>query len=258
MEWQLRRLPVALRIAVACFVVILGGGYAASLAYLEHHYAPRDDRAGLGLDDFVGSYHGVQQDAPLRRVLQGEHGHQYLPAEADRQALIDWLDGDRERISQDYDSLDLGARAPAEILDRSCVRCHTPGSGDPDAEGIGERVSLAYFDDVARVAFSRELHAVPTEILLVSTHTHALTLATLTLLVSVLFLATSWPRGLRDSLILVGWVTLLMDLASWWLARWHPGFVTLILAGGLIYGLVLSLQLVLIFIELFKPAPRER
>jgi hypothetical protein len=248
----LRQLNVPLRLSVACFVLILAGGYAAALAYMVHHYSGKDERAGLSMEDLAGSYHGVSQESPLRRSLQGEHGRSYA-GEEERGFLLQWLANDRDQISEDYDHLDLGDQAPAEILDRNCVSCHARNPTDAAAaQGIGERVPLEFWDDIAKVAYSRKLHPVPTHILLVSTHTHALTLALLTLASSLLVWCTSWPGRLRDALILLAWIALVLDLGSWWLARFDPRWVYAIVVGGALYGIAYALHLLAITVELLR------
>jgi hypothetical protein len=260
-DWKLRRLPFSLRLAVATLVCCLALGEAASLFHLVKHHEKKDDEPGLSFTDLEGAYRGVDRPAPLRRVLDAPHGLQHVADAKERAALEKWLAG--KRINEEYDSLDAGELAPAEILARRCVSCHARQPRDAaGANGVGATLPLEFWDDVAKVAFEKKLDPVPVEILAMSTHVHALTLPLVAFMVGALALATSWPRRPMRVLVSVGCVGLFVDLASWWLARddlpslaWiaSPLFVRLLVAGGALFGGALALQLALIVLDLLLP-----
>lgn len=230
------------------------GGFVASVAYVRIHHSPKDDQPGLSFDDVKGAYHGVQRRAPL--ILALERGHpQELPA-AKRESLLAWLRGDR--ISQDYDNLDLGDAAPAEIIRVNCVSCHARGASDAAAK----RIPLEYWDDVKSLAYSKQLDPVPTNILVVSTHTHALSLGALTAVVAGMLVLTRWPRGLVSLLVLVTGAALMLDLGAWWVSREISGAVYVVIGAGAAYsgGMVLSLLAVLadLLLPRLRGTARER
>jgi hypothetical protein len=246
----LRELSGPLRIGLTGVLLVLLGGLAASVAHLAGHHENRDGRPGVSLDDLEAAYHGLDRPAPLlTRLADGTYPE--LPDE-ERRVLLTWLESDR--ISEGYDDLDLGDAAPAEILDRRCLSCHARRA--VDGEGIGQRVPLEYWDDVERVAFSLRVEPVPTEILVVSTHTHALSLAAITLAVGLLLLATRWPRPLRHGLCLIGGLALAVDVACWWLARASAAAVPLLTAAGALYVCAMVLASLAVLFELWLPAAR--
>lgn len=255
MEWKsvrLRSLSIPLRLAITCLLALIAGGYLAAVIHLYQHYEKKDERPGLSLDDIVGSFHGVFQDAPLIGAITGSM-RKYLPETKESDILMKWLQSGR--ISEDYDSLDLGEDAPAEILSRRCLNCHSRNA--QEGGGIGQKYPLEYWDDVKGLAFSKRLDPVPVEILIQSTHTHGLAMPLFALAVSLLFLATSWPRTLRHILVLITFAALLADLACWWLARLSAPFSYAILGAGGVFGAALGLQILGVFIDLwlrFKPS----
>jgi hypothetical protein len=235
------------------------GGLVASARHVADHHQGRDERPGVSLDDIRGAYHGVRTTAPLIRALQRDHpadvtddGDLLLVAR-EREVLQRWLDSDR--ISEDYDNLDLGDAAPAEIMAVRCLACHSRQATLGD--GVGARIPLDYWDDVKPVAFSREINPVDIEILTTSMHTHALSLATLSLVVAGLLLATAWPRRLAHGLIAVMGIALAADLGGPWLARPWSGAVWIMVVGGGVYGAVVALTLLLILIDLWRPASEK-
>jgi hypothetical protein len=250
-DLRLRNLPLAVRLGISFMILTLLGGLVASGAHVFVHYQNRDEQPGLSLDDLTGAYHGVQTRAPL--VTAVERGHPESLSEEDHELLLKWLRSDR--VTEDYDNLDLGDSAPVEILDAQCNNCH--GRNATEGEGIWRLFPLDQFDDVKRLAISRNVRPVDIEILLASTHTHALSLAVIALLLSALALATRFSRRLVDMLVGLAGVSLFVDLACWWLARDSALFVPLLAgAGGLFAASAVSLSL-LGLLDLWLPKPSK-
>ncbi len=247
MPFRLRDLDLGARLALSCLVLVFAGGLAAAGAHLFLHHENRDERPGVSLEDLEGAYHGVRVTAPLILSMEREHPEELPPAE--RELLVQWLRG--ERISEDYDNLDLGDSAPAEILARACLPCHSQAEA---TEGVPP---LEYWEDVSKVAFSREVQAVPLQILVASTHTHALALAGLSLVVGLLWLATRWPRALKSWLFALSCLALTADLACWWLARDNAALVLLIAVSGAVYVSTTGLFLLGILADLWLPASKR-
>lgn len=243
---RLRDLPLLGRFGVACAVLVLLGGLGASGAYLYMHQEERDERAGWSIDDVKGHYHGLVTRAPLTVAL--ESGHPEDLPNADREALLTWLAGDR--LSLDFDNLDLGDAAPAEIMAVSCLDCHARSATGPEAM---PEMSLELWDDVYALAQSRDIKPVSTEILAASTHTHALSLATLTLVLALLCALTAWPRWLVGGVTALSGLGLLIDISSWWLTRWNDSFAWAIVGGGFVYNVTVLVLGLMVLGELVRP-----
>ncbi|GJQ28124.1 MAG: hypothetical protein HBSAPP03_00080 [Phycisphaerae bacterium] len=258
-HFRLRSLPLAVRLAIVCVCGVLGIGLSASLQHMRWHYEKRDERAGFTLDDVRGAYHGMRSISPLRQAL--ERGHPPAMPLADRDALLDWLLGKKDaagnrpkegnpKLSTDFDNLDLGERAPAEIMRANCLSCHGRGATDP----IAKTYPLEFWDDVKAISFSREINPTDPKKLAISIHAHALSLGTMLVVIAGLFWCTGWPRRL------VGWVTflaaagLLADFAGQLASRaWEPG-IYLIVAGGALGNGLMALMLVGISADVLRPA----
>ena len=238
------------RLGLSALVLVLLGGLVASSAHLIGHHENRDEREGMSFDDVVGHYHGIQTEAPLRAAL--ERGHPETLEQPQRQVLLDWLQSDR--ITEGYDSLDLGDDAPVEIIDMACLGCHSTSATDGD--GIGATIPLEYFDDVKKLAFSRDVSPVGEEILLASMHTHALGMGTLSLILIGLALATRFSSRLVGFLTATCGLGLLVDLSGWFLARGNADFVVLIVGGGALW-MVSSVVLALIALVEMWSSGRE-
>jgi hypothetical protein len=244
---RLCELSFAFRVATSAVVLALLLGLGTSLAQIGQHHERRDGEPCVSYDDVAGAYHGVHAPSKLAAALAG--GHPPELAAAERSALQQWLAG--TRVSEDYDDPDRGASAPAEILEAACLRCHSRKSAEGD--GIGERVPLEYWDDVKQLAFARSIEPVPAEILVTSTHTHAPSLALITLAVLALLHATRFPPRLRGALALGAGCGLVLDLAGWWLARSSELWVLVLIAGGAAWAASIVLASLLVLLELWLP-----
>lgn len=248
--FMLSSLPGAMRLAVACVCIVLLGGMATSLQHLVWHHENRDERPGLSVDDVRGVYHGLKTTAPLLHALQ--RGHPEKLPEKSRATLLQWLQG--TRVAEDFDNLDLGDTAPAEIIRRECVSCH--GRANAGTSPIAKSIPLDYWDDVKPVAFSRNVEPNSKKIIAASMHTHALSLGCLTVVTAGLAWCTRWRRGAVSGLSLLAAAGLVVDLAGWWLARGAEPAVWGIVAGGGAYAIATTLLILMTLADVVLPARR--
>jgi hypothetical protein len=228
-------------------MVVMLGGLAASVAQIYQHHAPRDGEPGLSYTDVAGAYHGVKAESPMLRAMRQNHPPE-LPA-PEREALVAWLSG--TRLSEDFDNADLGEMAPIEIIARSCLSCHARANAEKHP--IARRIPLDYFDDVRKVSVSRDLRPMERRILIITTHTHALALASLTAVIASLCLITTWPGLIRLGLPLVAALGLALDIGGGWAARAFEPAVWMILLGGGAYNGSMALMGLCVLVECLKP-----
>lgn len=262
-RFRLCDLSIMVKLGVTGLILTLMGGLVASVAHLKLHHENRDEVPGVSLNDITGAYRGVEIRAPL--LVSLEQGHPNTLAAEDRKVLLDWLNGGR--ISVDYDNLDLGDRAPAEIIARDCVSCHSEKAAA--AEPRAAKIPLDNFERVKQLAFTKKIDPPPTRILVLSTHAHALSMATMSFIVGGLLLCTRLPRALtRAGCMLMG-IALAADIAAWWLARRDitvpgtgmiiptAGMIYVIVVAGAVYNGVTALSLVAGFIDMWFPRFRR-
>lgn len=242
---HLRQLPLGARLALVLLNLVLAIGFAASFQHLKWHHENRDERPGLTLDDIRGAYHGIQTTSPIKAALERNHPETLSPA--NRKALLDWLSS--PRIAEDYDSLDKGDAAPAEIIRANCLSCHGRAAKATPQGDIAKTIPLDYWDDVKPLAFSRKVEPNSVKVLAASTHTHALSLGTLTIVVCGLLCLTALPRRLVGAICFFASLGLLADFAGWWLARDYDAASYTIVIGGGVYNALMVLALVAISVD---------
>lgn len=238
------------RLGIASLVLTLLGGYVVSGLHLRWHYDNRDETPGLTMNDIIGAYHGVQTPSPLISAL--ESGHPESIQDTERTSLLDWLRGDR--VSSDYDNLDLGEEAPSEIIAISCLECHTRGaSGD----GAHPEVPLEYWDDIQKLAVSKDIRPAGTDIVATSQHVHAPMMAIVMITLGLLGVMTRYSNRFIGSIVFVAGCGLLIDMAGWWITREIAGFAYAIVIGGGLYAIGTLLVGTLIVFDCVLPYKKK-
>lgn len=247
---MLRSLPYLFRLGIALSVVTLLGGYIVSGLHLRWHYDNRDETPGLTINDIIGAYHGVQTPSLLITAL--EAGHPETIQDFERQALIDWLRGDR--VSQDYDNLDLGDEAPSEIIAVSCLECHTRSASGP---GAHPEVSLEYWDDIQKLAVSKDIQPAGPEIVATSQHAHAPMMAIVMIVLGLLGVLTRFSNRMIGAVMFAASLGLLVDMAGWWITREVAGFAYAIVFGGGLYAVGTVIVGCLVVIDCVLPSRKN-
>ena len=248
--FMLRSLPYSFRVGIALLVITLLGGYIVSGLHLKWHYENRDEEPGLTINDIIGAYHGVQSPSPLIQAL--ETGHPEELSEPERNALLDWLRGDR--LSQDYDNLDLGENAPSEIIAFNCLDCHTRSASGEDAM---PSVPLEYWDDIQSIAYSKDIQPAGTNIVAMSQHAHAPSMAIILIVIAWLAICTRFWMVLTGLITFVAGLGLLVDMAGWWITRDFAPFAYAVVIGGGIYSAGTSLLGLMIIVDCLLPSGKR-
>lgn len=258
----LRHLPLGVRLGILGLCLTMMIGLAASAQHLKLHHEKRDERPGLSADDIRGAYHGVRTKSPMVTALT--RGHPESLAADKRDALLDWLLGAKDstgnrpaggnpNIGSDYDNdLDLGDRAPSEIIRANCLECH--GRKAAARSPIAATIPLDYWDDIKPISASRDVKPTDTKILIASTHAHALALGSMGAVIVVLLTLTRWPRGPVSLVSLVLGLGLALDFACWFLAREFAMATWGIILFGGAFNLASVLALVAISADVVLPA----
>jgi hypothetical protein len=243
-------------------VLVLLLGYACSLYFLVHHVGRKDGEVGVSSTDLIGTYHGVKKEAGILLALESDSHRPYLNAmpKTDSDHLRRWLAGElstaTDPIASAYLEPPPGApedtAVPADILDQHCARCHSLSATEGD--GIGARVSLKRWPDVASFAYAKALDPISVEILAQSTHAHALSMPVFAAVLAALLLLTRFSRRIRHTVTCAIFLGLLLDLSGMWLGRLHAIFVYGgVVFGGALFGLGLGAAMLLTMLDLWLP-----
>lgn len=249
----LRRLPLGARLSLTFLMLVLLGGYLASGLHMQEHHHNRDGRPEMSMTDIEGVYHGVTTPSRLRELLllghPGELEEAKPPNPDDVSELLAWLEGDA--VAENWSNIDFGEGfgSPEEITAAACGACH----GAQVATSERAKPLLATWDHYKELAFENSVSPTDEAILLASTHTHAIALGTITLLMCGLMYGSRFPRKLKGLLGVLASGGLLLDLACWWLARDTALFVPLIVFGGVAHAGAMGLMMLAVIVDVWAP-----
>jgi len=254
---------------LTAFLALIGCGYLIAVANIHQRHALADGAAGLSMKDLRAVYSGLSLSAEVRseipsRMLTMVRGEmrQYLSSDENFAILESWLkEGGRQ------EDLDKGPprKTPRRVLIRDCLRCHARSTGTQISRdspfGADEfDVDYALLARLAsgQITTSQGAIRLPPQYniprLVLVSHQHVLTIPVFTLIVGALFSLTRLPAGIRGALAPLPMLALLLDFAGWWLARIADASVFLIAGAGAVFGLAFGAQVIVIAIDLWRPA----
>jgi hypothetical protein len=212
-------MPYSMRIVYTATLLILGMGYLFALIYLFHSYSGKDgDPMTLSYEDVVIAYSGSGKDSRLEAALRGSMSAM-LPKD-ELAPLVGWVKEGAER-----------ARFDKEIkptLDKRCMSCHD-GSNP-------HLVNLNGFDNLKKVT-ERDTGAGIFTLVRVS-HIHLFGLTFVFFIVGSIFShAYLRPVWFKCTVVGLPFVSLVLDVGSWYFTKLYQPFAWVVMIGGGIMGL---------------------
>jgi hypothetical protein len=230
---SLRNLPVTFRALFSGFLILIGVGYLMALSLLYLVDVEPHKELGQSLVEGISQvYHGAPRGTRLQAALMGPMADKI--SAPDRNRVYQWLDkGGR---AEDYPSI-------APILAADCAGCHNPQSGLSIPP-------LTSYDEVAKIVQADTGPGI-SQLARVS-HIHLFGISIIFLLTGMIFGLSATPVWLRVSLVVLPYVTIVMDIGSWWAtAYFDPTFAYIVIAGGALMGAALAAQILISLWEMW-------
>jgi hypothetical protein len=230
---SLRNLPIAFRALFSSFLVLIGVGYLMALSLMYLVVVAPHQKMGEGLvAGLSDKYHGSPKGGSLlETALNGPMASKI--SDADRTVVLQWIH-DGAKV-EGYPQLE-------PIFAKSCVSCHTA-----NATSIPP---LTSFEAVQRVAQADTGTSIA-DLAQVS-HIHLFGISIIFLLTGAIFALSETPIWLRVCLVVAPYLTILMDIGSWWFTKYlDPAFAYVVIVGGAGMGLALAAQILLALWEMW-------
>ena len=226
--FTLRSLPIAFRALFSSFLILIGVGYLMALSYMYLVVIEPHQQMGEGLVAGISDeYHGLPKGQTLIELaLMGPMADKL--SDADRARLLKWV----------HDGAKVETYPQVKpIFSTNCISCHMAG-----AQSIPP---LASFEGVEKVAKADTGTSIA-DLARVS-HIHLFGISIIFLLTGAIFALSETPTWLRVSLVVVPYLTILMDIGSWWLTKYlDPAvFSYVVVVGGACMGLALAAQILI-------------
>lgn len=210
---NLCNLGTAIKLLFTGYLSTILIGYLMALAQILMTHGMADGKFGLSLNDIVYSYYGNRSGSTLEQKLNGSM--KANASDAERFKIIQWV--------RDGASTETYAKEIQPIIQTRCVLCHNSnGNGIPD------------FSDYANLQkLTQANQGITYQSLTRVSHIHLFGISFIFMFVGLIFsLTTGVPKTLKYSAIIMPYLFLILDIASWWLTKLNPNFALLIILGG--------------------------
>ncbi|MCP4870161.1 MAG: elongation factor-1 alpha [Proteobacteria bacterium] len=214
---NLPSLSVSLRVLFTGFLVVIGLGIAMSGVQVLLTHGMADGKLGVSRDDIVFSYYGNRSDSRMAAKLAGTMKDK--ASTADKARIIRWIESDSP--PQEWTS------EVQAVFAANCVHCHgtIPGLADfRTYEGV--------------TAYTEIDKGVTIDALTRVSHIHLFGIAFISFFVCIIFsMSVGLPTWLKATAIGLPFLFQLVDITSWWLTKWYPGFAYGTLVCGFSYSI---------------------
>jgi hypothetical protein len=213
MPANLSNLGVSVKLLFSGYLMVVAIGYGMAMVQILFTHGMADGKFGLSIQDIVYSYYGNRSGSPLESKLNGSM--KTNAPDEDRFRIIQWV-----RDGAPKKPFDENIKP---IVDANCVPCHNANGGSlPDFSKFENLEKYTQSDQGATFASLTRV-----------SHIHLFGIAFIFMFVGGIFsLASGVPFQLKAAAVIMPYIFLILDIASWWLTKLNPHFALLVIVGG--------------------------
>ena len=201
------------------YLVTIAVGYLMAIIQIMMTHGMADGKMGLSVEDVVYSYYGNRSNSVLESKLNGSMKGN--ASNEERSSIIQWV---RNGASESEYAFHVKG-----IIDNKCVVCHNANSGTLQ--------DFSKLENLKKVSESGE--GASFQLLTRMSHIHLFGISFIFMFVGIIFsFSTNIPGRYKYPAVIMPYVFLLIDIASWWLTKLNPHFAWLVIIGGI--GLAFS------------------
>ena len=243
---QLHQLPCGSRTLYTMTLLVLGVGYLFAMIQVFEVHAGRDGKPGLSTTDLVIAYSGSHADTRLESALKGPM-KDMLPAD-ERDTIFEWIHMKGGAVHRGGGEAAFDEQVKP-IIEKRCLVCH--GGSNPHIPNLSSfsGVSEVVAKDTGMDVFS----------LIRISHIHLFGMTFIFFIISSIFVRTHVrPAWFKCTVIAIPFITILLDIGSWYLTKLYAGFAWVVMLGGVLMGLTFATQwLVSMYQMWFYAGPRQ-
>lgn len=216
-------LPLSMRMVFTMTLLVLGTGYLFAMLQVFFSHAGLDGKPGVSAEDLRVAYRGSESDTRLEAALKGPMAGM-LP-ESERAVIFKWVSAGAQK-----DAFESEVRP---IVESRCVACH-------DGSNPHQPVLTSY-DEVSKLVAKDTGMTIPS--LVRVSHIHLFGITFIFFIVSSIFAhAYLRPLWFKCVLIVMPFLTILLDIFSWYLTKLHPAFAWVVIGSGGLMALSFTAQ----------------
>ncbi len=217
-------LPMSMRVLFSAVLLVFGLAYCMAMIQVWESHAGKDGDPMLSGKDLMIAYSGNPDGTKLETALRGPMA-EMLPAEK-RQVIFDWLHAGAKT--------DEIAGKIDPIMQEHCVACHNP-------EVNPHLPNFTTPDGLKSVTTKDEGMTIPT--LVRVSHIHLFSITFIFFIVGFIFThALVRPTWLKCVVIATPFLSLITDVASWYLTKVWDGFAWMVIISGAFMGVAFTIM----------------
>jgi len=215
--------PLSRRTLFTCTLLVLGLGYLFAMIHIFNSHAGRDGKPGLSIEDVAIAYSGQKDATKLEAAMMGPMSGM-LPTN-ERGDIIGW-------VRRGLDEREYGERIKP-IFDKRCVACHDGSNPHiPNLNGYHE------VSEEAQIDTGMDIFT-----LVRVSHIHLFGLTFIFFIMGLIFSHAFFrPVWVKSVVIGMPFLAIVLDIASWYLTKLHPGFALIVIGAGGLMGISFAFQ----------------
>jgi hypothetical protein len=216
-------LPLSMRLVYTMTLLVLGTGYLFAMLQVYYTHADLDGKPGISAEDLRIAYRGHAGDTRLEAALKGPMSGM-LPAE-ERLVIFAWVG---KGATEDGYNKDV-----KPILESRCLVCHN--GSDP------HRPKFTSYEEISKVVSKDTGMTIPSLVRI--SHIHLFGMTFIFFLVSSIFAhAYMRPLWVKCVVIVLPFLSIMVDIFSWYLTKLYPGFAWVVIGSGGVMALSFMVQ----------------
>ena len=231
----LRMLPLPLKVLASCLLLTIGLGYLFAIAYLYLIDIEPHTKHGIGVvKAVIVKYYGNRETSTLEAALQGGMG-EYV-SQPEQKRLIRWI----RQGAKEGEFVDI-----LPIMKQACMQCHSADSGMP----ILPLTTYAEISEYTTTDLGQSFKS-----LVRVSHIHFFGLSFVFGLTGLIFAFSETPQMFRGVIVAIPFLSIWIDIGSWWFTKYDPLFAYTVIIGGAFMGLSLACQVGISLYEMWMSA----
>lgn len=212
---NLTNFALSVKMLFTGYLLVVAIGYAMALMQILFTHGMADGKFGLSIEDIVYSYYGNRSGSLMESKLNGSM-KAHAPEE-ERFKIDQW-------VREGADEKTYESSGVKEIFEARCNVCHNANAG-------GAIPDFSQFEEIRKHSESDQ-GATFVSLARVS-HIHLFGIAFIFMFMGLIFsFSTGVTVRFKSAAIVMPYLFLLMDIASWWLTKLNPHFAWLVIIGG--------------------------
>jgi hypothetical protein len=223
MFFHYSELPLSMRTLYTATLIVLGIGYLFAMIQIYEVDAGRDGKPGLSADDIAIAYSGNKTATKLESALSGPMSG--MLAGDEHATIIGWVHHGLDKT--EYDA------SIKPIIDRRCLACHDGSNPHiPNLNGYENLTKVAQIDTGMSLAS-----------LVRVSHIHMFGITFIFFIMGLIFShAYVRPVWFKCAVIVLPFLSIVVDIGSWYLTKIDTAFAWAVIIGGGVMGLSFATQ----------------